>query len=85
MLVPNCPQTRHVLSGKPTLNSGILDALSRRVVGYVISRSIDARVAVAALKAAILVRRRQGLLPHSVEGGGHPRNGGVVEEAQTCC
>jgi hypothetical protein len=47
---------------------GILDALSRRVVGYAISRSIDARVAVAALKAPILVKRRQGSLPHGVEG-----------------
>jgi putative transposase len=33
--------------------AAILDAWSRRVVGYAISRSIDARVAVAALKAAI--------------------------------
>ena len=31
----------------------ILDAWSRRVVGYAISRSIDARLVVAALKAAI--------------------------------
>src|SRR6185369_7981970 len=31
--------------------AAILDAWSRRVVGYAISRSIDARVAVAALKA----------------------------------
>ena len=31
----------------------ILDAWSRRVVGYAISRSIDARLAAAALKAAI--------------------------------
>ena len=30
-----------------------LDAWSRRVVGYAISRSIDARLAAAALKAAI--------------------------------
>jgi putative transposase len=37
--------------------AAILDAWSRRVVGYAISRSIDARVAVAALKAAI--RERQ--------------------------
>ena len=36
--------------------AAILDAWSRRVVGYAISRSIDARVAVAALKAAIRVR-----------------------------
>jgi putative transposase len=31
----------------------ILDAWSRRVVGYAISRSIDARLAIAALKSAI--------------------------------
>ncbi len=34
----------------------ILDAWSRRVVGYAISRSIDARLAVAALRAAVQVR-----------------------------
>lgn len=34
----------------------ILDAWSRKVVGYAISRSIDARLAVAALKAAIAAR-----------------------------
>jgi putative transposase len=33
--------------------AAVLDAWSRRVIGYAISRSIDARVAVAALKAAI--------------------------------
>ena len=37
--------------------AAILDAWSRRVVGYAISRSIDARLAVAALKAAIQVRQ----------------------------
>ena len=37
--------------------AAILDAWSRRIVGYAISRSIDARVAVAALKAAIRVRQ----------------------------
>ena len=35
----------------------ILDAWSRRVVGYAISRSIDARLTIAALKAAIRSRR----------------------------
>jgi len=40
--------------------AAILDAWSRRVVGYAISRSIDARVAVAARKAAIRVRRPSG-------------------------
>ena len=34
----------------------ILDAWSRRVIGYAIGRSIDARLAVAALKAAIGAR-----------------------------
>ncbi|MEA1648418.1 IS3 family transposase [Nitrospirillum sp. BR 11164] len=34
----------------------ILDAWSRRVVGYAISRSIDARLTIAALKAAITAR-----------------------------
>ena len=37
--------------------AAILDAWSRKVVGYAISRSMDARIAVAALKAAI--RNRQ--------------------------
>ena len=37
--------------------AAILDAWSRRVVGYAISRSIDARLAVAALKAAIRARQ----------------------------
>ena len=35
----------------------ILDAWSRRVVGYAISRSIDARLVVAALNAAIASRK----------------------------
>ena len=35
----------------------ILDAWSRRVVGYAISRWIDARLAAAALKAAINARQ----------------------------
>ena len=36
--------------------AAILDAWSRKVVGYAISRSMDARIAVAALKAAIKSR-----------------------------
>src|SRR6202521_3254346 len=36
--------------------AAILDAWSRRVVGYAISRSIAARLAVAALKAAVSAR-----------------------------
>ncbi len=36
--------------------AAILDAWSRKVAGYAISRSMDARIAVAALKAAIRSR-----------------------------
>ena len=44
--------------------AAILDAWSRKVVGYAISRSMDARIAVAALKAAIREpRARQRLHP----------------------
>ena len=49
--------------------AAILDAWSRKVVGYAISRSMDARIAVAALKAAI--RRRippKGCIHHSDRG-----------------
>ena len=49
--------------------AAILDAWSRRVVGYAISRSIDARVAVAALKAALRVRQPpKGCIHHSDRG-----------------
>ena len=44
----------------------ILDAWSRRVVGYAIGRSIDARLAIAALKTAVASRRPPpGLVHHS--------------------
>jgi putative transposase len=47
----------------------VLDAWSRRVVGYAISRSIDARLTVAALKAAIEQRRpAAGCVHHSDRG-----------------
>ena len=47
----------------------ILDAWSRRVVGYAISRSIDARLTVAALKAAIERRKPPpGCVHHSDRG-----------------
>jgi putative transposase len=49
--------------------AAILDAWSRRVVGYAISRSIDARIAVAALKAAIRTRRPQGGCVHHSDRG----------------
>src|SRR5918993_4647827 len=39
--------------------AAILDAWSRRVVGYAISRSIDARVAIAALNAPVRPRARR--------------------------
>ena len=49
--------------------AAILDAWSRRVVGYAISRSIDARLAVAALKAAINGRNPpMGCVHHSDRG-----------------
>ncbi len=47
----------------------ILDAWSRRVVGYAISRSIDARLAIAALKSAISERDPpKGCIHHSDRG-----------------
>ena len=55
----------------------ILDAWSRRVVGYAISRSIDARLTIAALKAAIRSRRPPaGCIHHSDRGsqGGFNRS-----------
>jgi putative transposase len=49
--------------------AAILDAWSRRVVGYAISRSIDARLVVAALKAAINTRHpTPGCVHHSDRG-----------------
>ena len=49
--------------------AAILDAWSRRVVGYAISRLIDARVAVAALKAAIRVRQPPKVSIHQADRG----------------
>lgn len=49
--------------------AAILDAWSRRVVGYAISRSMDARLAVAALTGAILARQPpKGCIHHSDRG-----------------
>ncbi len=49
--------------------AALLDAWSRRVVGYAISRSIDARLALAALKAAIQTRNPpEGCVHHSDRG-----------------
>jgi len=47
----------------------ILDAWSRKVIGYAISRSIDARLTIAALNAAITQRRPPpGCVHHSDRG-----------------
>jgi transposase InsO family protein len=57
--------------------AAILDAWSRKVVGYAISRSMDDRIAVAALKAAIRNRAPpKGCIHHSERGshGGFKRS-----------
>jgi len=49
--------------------AAILDAFSRKVVGYAISRSMEARLAVAALRAAIRSRQPpKGCIHHSDRG-----------------
>jgi putative transposase len=49
--------------------AAIVDAWSRKVVGYAISRSMDARIAVAALKSAIRGRQPpNGCIHHSDRG-----------------
>src|SRR5437667_7881551 len=49
--------------------AAILDAWSRRVVGYAIGKRIDARLALAALRAAIAARRPPaGCIHHSDRG-----------------
>jgi putative transposase len=49
--------------------AAILDAWSRKVVGYAISRSMDARIAIAALKSAIGGRQPpKGCIHHSERG-----------------
>src|SRR5262249_18725347 len=49
--------------------AAILDAWSRRVVGYAIGKRIDARLALAALRAAIAVRRPPAGCIHHSDGG----------------
>ena len=50
----------------PRLSFPIVDAWSRKVVGYAISRSMDTRIAVAALEAAIKFRNPpKGCIHHS--------------------
>jgi putative transposase len=46
-----------IVLGPMADNGSLLDAWSRRVVGYAISRRIDARLVVAALARAIALRR----------------------------
>jgi len=61
--------------------AAILDAWSRKVVGYAISRSMDARIAVAALKAAIRNRApAKGCIHHSDRGSQYAS--GVYRELQ---
>ena len=60
----------------------ILDAWSRRVVGYAISRSIDTRLTLAALKAAVRSRQPpRGCIHHSDRGsqGGFNRSSQHVQ------
>jgi len=66
--------------------AALLDAWSRKVVGYAISRSMDARIAVAALKAAIRNRTSiAGCIHHSDRGS----QGGLKQSSQhlekVCC
>lgn len=49
--------------------AAVLDAYSRRVIGWAISRSLDARVALAALDMAFATRRRHGNLVHHSDRG----------------
>ena len=83
-IFPDCARGRHLdgpnqlwvadityiaITGGFVYLAAILDAWSRRVVGYAISRSIDARLAVAALKAAIRMRSPpEGCVHHSDRG-----------------
>ena len=49
----------------------ILDAWSRKVVGFAISRSMDARIAVAALRSAIRIRQPSNGCIHHSDRGSH--------------
>lgn len=75
-LVPDGPNqlwvadlTYVVIPGGFVYLAAILDAWSRKVVGYAISRSMDARIATAALKAAVRNRNpTKGCIHHSDRG-----------------
>jgi putative transposase len=61
--------------------AAILDAWSRRVVGYAISRSIDARLALAALKAAVRSRQPpKGCIHHSDRGSQYAADTGIMAQ-----
>jgi len=63
--------------------AAILDAWSRRVVGYAISPRIDARLALAALRAAIQTRRPPpGCVHHSDRGSQYVAEGYRAELAE---
>ena len=65
----NADLTYAAITGGFVYLAAILDAWSRKVVGYAISRSMDARIAVAALKAAIRDREpAKGCIHHSDRG-----------------
>ncbi len=65
--------------------AAILDAWSRKVVGYAISRSMDARIAVAALKAAIRNRTPViGCIHHSDRGSQYARSSSQPPGAHMC-
>ncbi len=66
--------------------AAILDAWSRRVVGYAIGRRIDARLALAALKAAIASRHPPpGCIHHSDRGSQYAAEDYRAELAGTDC
>jgi putative transposase len=66
---PNQLRVADIIATGFVYMAAILDAWSRRVVGYSISRSIDAWLAVAALKGAIRARQPpKGCIHHSDRG-----------------
>ena len=66
--------------------AAILDAWSRKVVGYAISRSMEARIAVAALKAAIRGRNPpKGCIHHSDRGSQGEFNWSLQHSGQGGC
>ena len=65
----------------------VLDAWSRRVIGYAISHLLDTRLCLAALDAALDLRRpRAGLVHHSDRGvqGGFKRSSQHLKKRRSC-